>query len=54
MRKDLLHADDIGYRGPFSYRGIRIFALLAMTISQVAAIFLGCYTLAGYFGADVP
>lgn len=35
---------DIRYRGPFAYRGLRVFALLAMTASQMAAIFLALYS----------
>lgn len=41
-------ANDIRYRGPLSYRGLRFFALLAMTGSQLAALFLGLIKLSKF------
>ena len=32
--------NDIRYRGIFTYRGLRMFALILMTLSQVAQVFL--------------
>ncbi len=43
---------DIRYRGPLSYRGLRFIALLAMTLSQIAALFLGLRSIAAWAGED--
>lgn len=44
--------NDIRYRGPLSYRGLRFIALLAMTLSQIAALFLGLRSVAAWAGED--
>ncbi len=44
---------DLKYRGPLSSRGLRFIALLAMTGSQLAALFLGIRKLASYAGPEI-
>ena len=41
---------DIRYRGPFSYRWLRLFALLALTASQLSAVILVLGKVAEAFG----
>lgn len=46
----LKHRDDIRYRGILTYRGLRLFALIMMTLSQYSAGLLLANSAANAFG----
>lgn len=51
MRKSI-PGYDMRYRGPLSYRGLRLIALLALTASQISALVLGMRKLAGFISPE--